>query len=113
MPNITLVAYLINATSLEHAEIVVTTAEQSINGEWRTCDGDRVTPFWQQEISIPELTIPDGWIEHLHKLADVYAATHRSEPSPTESRKAGAALLASLGFKINKSAVVKGTLRRI
>ena len=71
-----LVAHVVNATSLESAQVELEIASMSANGDWYTNDGQQIWPFWTQAIMMDTPTIPNGWIEHLHAEAVRYATTH-------------------------------------
>lgn len=64
-----LIAHVVNAISLDRAEVEFEVAWQAPDGTWYTNNGEIVYPIktWPIEQDLPE--IPEGWIEHLHGLA--------------------------------------------
>jgi hypothetical protein len=90
-----LVAYVVNATSLDHAEVVLTVATRDVDDEWYDNHDMHVIPFWTCAIStlltgsmddmsdvvaLEVPPIPSDWIDHLHREADKFAAkatTHK------------------------------------
>ncbi len=65
-----IVAHVTNAISPDRAEVELAIASESIDGNWFTTEGTEVWPFWKQPIEFAAPSIPEGWIEHLHQLAN-------------------------------------------
>ena len=87
-----------------------------VNGEWYTNNNVRVWPFWTIDFDNlsrgfiwEDVTIPEGWIEHLHAEACAFAS---AKPSPKEDRASGTSLLASLGLPTKIHSAVSGKLTR-
>ena len=84
-----LVAHVVNAKSVEDAEVVYDIAFVNPQGEWETNFGELVLPFWQRSIhrlidvdaDIPSM--PDGWIDHIHAYAQRQAAAKRDAMRPS------------------------------
>jgi hypothetical protein len=108
-----LVAIVANAHRNPSIEFEVA---HEVNGEWYTNADVRVWPFWIIDFDDlargfiwEDVSIPNGWIEHLHAEAAHYAA---NRPSPKEDRANGTSLLASLGLPTKVHSSVSGTLKR-
>jgi len=101
-----LVAYVVNATSPERAQVVLTVATRDVDDEWYDNHDMHVIPFWAVALSdlytvpadgigylsmeVPP--IPTGWLNHLQSEADKFAAKATAHK--------GSGLLASLGFAL-------------
>lgn len=106
-----LVALVVNAHS-PNPEIEFEVAHL-INGEWYTNGEVQVWPFWSTTLDAitdcRDITIPEGWVAHLHEQARIYAS---NKPSSKEDKVNGSSLLASLGLPTKVHSAVSGTLKR-
>jgi hypothetical protein len=71
-----LIAHVVSASDEPRIEFEVAYRD---GDEWYTNEHHRVWPFWNMDLydlSLDELQIPEGWIEHLHEEAIKYAAAH-------------------------------------
>lgn len=64
-----LIAHCVNATDSLRAEVEWEVASEAADGRWFTNDGHEVWPFATFPIDQATPAIPEGWIEHLHELA--------------------------------------------
>ena len=82
-----LVAHVVNAKSVEDAEVVYDIAFVNPQGEWETNFGELVLPFWTELLQTPILTlappIPEGWIDHIHVMAQKQASAKRDAMRPS------------------------------
>lgn len=65
-----LIAHAVNAISSDRARVEWEVASETTDGRWVTNEGMEVYPFYTQPITTPTPAIPEGWIEHIHTLAD-------------------------------------------
>lgn len=80
-----------------------------INGEWFTNSDIQVWPFYLLDENTNDIVIPEGWLDHLHKVATEFAA---NRPSPKDPAPNGSSLLASLGLPTKVHSAVSGKLTR-
>ena len=91
-----LVAHVMNAKSAEDAEVVYDIAFLNPQGEWETNFGELVLPFWYHPLDLmidwemarihgreKPVTFPDGWIDHIHAVAQSQAAAKRDAMRPS------------------------------
>jgi hypothetical protein len=72
-----LVAHVVRATTTQDVEFEIASPR---GDKWFTNDGYQIWPFWHMTITEPTfLTIPEGWIDHLHELARQIACQRKTD----------------------------------
>lgn len=64
-----LCAFAVDCVSLERARVEWTVVAQGPDGNWYDWQGHKIHPFYTVKIKQLDLSIPDGWIEHIQDLA--------------------------------------------